>query len=112
LELLTLETNAEAEVYLNLLDTNVFLRSQVNAWILVDGFVMTPGSRTDWYWTKTGKKISFPIRWLVNYPTKRSCLALYKPSINDRFYFYDDSCTYAATAACQKTDILTPQSEN
>jgi len=111
LEFLTLETAAEAQEYLNMVETNTFLRSQANAWFYVDAFAMTPGSCTDWYWSTTGKKVSFPIRWRPGSPNSYPCLVLNKPSLNERFYFYDDSCTWTAGAACQKTNILTPQSE-
>ncbi|CAG9805264.1 unnamed protein product [Chironomus riparius] len=111
LEFLTLDAPEEAEAYFNLVDTNAFFKTQSTAWFYVDAFAMTLNSRTDWYWSTTGQKVSFPIPWHPNHPRHQYCLCLNKESLNARFYFYDAGCNGAAGAACQKTTILSANSK-
>jgi len=112
MEFLTIETQAESQACLNLLDTNSYLRtiSTIHFWI--DALTVTLKSKTDWYWTNTGNKISFPISWIGTEPNNLGgsefCLFVFKPSVNEKFGFGDGNCNTLRYALCQKIDLLIP----
>ena len=57
MEHLTLETQAESQAYLNLL--NSYFRTAPNGYFWTDAMTVTPKSKTEWFWAKTGKKFNF-----------------------------------------------------
>lgn len=108
--MLTLETLEEQQSYLTLLESSTYLRSLNNAWYWVDSIRVGPA--TDWYWTKTGKKISFPIPWLAYQPDNwegiEYCLNISKLTMNAKFGYADAKCSNNANVACQKIEFTVP----
>ena len=45
-----------------------FVRLSSNVWYYIDGMTTTPHSPTDWYWTNSGNKVSFPMQWAFGQP--------------------------------------------
>lgn len=109
LELVTLETLLEAKT-LSLILSNYF-KSSNNAYFFIDGTSLNGvKSTTDWYWTKNGKKISYPMPWLPSEPNNTGnieyCLTFIKKSINEDFGFNDGSCLAVIKFLCQKIEYL------
>lgn len=79
-------------------------------WVIIDGInlIPTPKSRTDWFWTNSGKQISYPIPWLPGQPDcaggSEFCLTLGNENA-DRFLFNDYPCMQLPTQfLCQCVD--------
>lgn len=71
--------------------------------VLIDGLAMQKMSKSDWYWTNSGKKINYEMEWAPNQPNFQKqnqwCLSL----DNSNYKFndikcYDDNHTFM----CQK----------
>ena len=112
MEFLSVETLTEARAYLSMLDNDSFLRSIGGAYIYIDGISLTSRSPTDWYWSNTGKKVSFPIPWRAGQPNNGGgseyCLTIYRPNIGERFGFDDATCMGSAYVGCYRVDFLLP----
>lgn len=109
LELVSLETLTEAEYFYNLCHNN----DVTVGWIFIDGMTLTPKSSTDWYWTNSGKKISYPIPWFPgqpdNYNEDEQCLTI----SHTNFLFNDQVCqNYPSLFVCQRIDYFISRSSN
>jgi len=72
----------------------------------MDGMTNTPLSIDNWYWTNTGKKISFTILWAEGEPNSpyESCLSFKTPSTG--IGINDTTCQYAVIPfVCQRIDF-------
>ncbi|CAG9805263.1 unnamed protein product [Chironomus riparius] len=108
MEHLTIETKAEEQAYLNLLETNIYLRRFSGFYIWLDGLVEDPKSKTEWFWAKTGIKVSFPITWHPIEPNNEYCLVIFRHTINEKFLFGTGECNTKRWSGCQKIDLLVP----
>ncbi|KAL7036599.1 hypothetical protein ACKWTF_008858 [Chironomus riparius] len=112
LEFITLETLDEARAFLTMADNNSFLRSRSTYWIYIDAVTHTIKSRTDWYWTNSGKKISYAMPWRLAAPNNdyndEYCLSFGKGSLNENFGFDDVMCNSGTPFACQRIELLIP----
>ncbi|KAL7036615.1 hypothetical protein ACKWTF_008872 [Chironomus riparius] len=112
MDLLTIETEMELKAYLNLLNINSYLRTIPYIQFWADSLTVTLKSKTEWFWTGTGNKISFPISWIGTEPNNdggsEHCLVIFKPSVNANFGFADGNCNIHRYALCQKLDLLIP----
>ena len=112
MEFLALETLTEARAYLSMLDNDSFLRAKGAAWIYIDAVGLTLKSPTDWYWSNTGKKISYAIPWRTGNPNNiggsEYCIGIYRSGIAERFGFDDVTCMGNAFAACYRIDFMLP----
>ncbi|KAL7027489.1 hypothetical protein ACKWTF_005456 [Chironomus riparius] len=108
--MLTLETLEEQQLLFMQLESSTYLRSLNYVWYWVDSIRVGP--TTDWYWTKSGKKISFPIPWLPyqpdNYEGIEYCLNISKLSMNAKFGYADAKCDNNSNVACQKIEFTIP----
>ncbi|CAG9805261.1 unnamed protein product [Chironomus riparius] len=100
-ELATLETHAEAQAIIKL------AQNLGSEYFYVDAIALTLKSPTDWYWTKSGKKLSFALPWGAGEPNNynnlnETCLAL--SSIG----FVDLRCTLSRLFVCQKIEFMIP----
>jgi hypothetical protein len=106
LELTTIETLAEAQAILNMASScNQF--STVYAY--VDAMALTLKSPTDWYWTKSGKKLSFALPWNSGEPNNannnnEACLGFRKTGFNDA------PCSLTVYSfVCQRIELMVPK---
>jgi len=113
LELATMETRAEADSFLEIVEYHQTIKSFGIVWILIDGITSVPRSTTEWYWTKTGNKISFTLPWGPGQPdfdrNRELCLSVGKGNLNHKFGFNDLPCWDTVTPfICQKIDFMMP----
>lgn len=113
MELTTIETLIEAKSFLALADNHSHFRSENGAWIAIDGTTLTSKSTTDWYWPKTGRKISFPIPWLPGQPdnvhTNEFCFGIGREFGHQKFGYNDMGCSGSvAHFICQRFEISIP----
>ncbi|XP_070509920.1 uncharacterized protein [Chironomus tepperi] len=112
LELPRFETLTEARAVLTMADNNSILKTLTSVWIWIDGITLTSKSTTDWYWTKTGMKVSFPMDWYPGNPSGgQNCLAISKAAINARFGFNDVECYTPQNIICQRVELYVPNKE-
>jgi len=102
LELVTIETLAEAQAILNMAYKGNTLNT---VFTYVDAMAFTLKSPTNWYWTKSGEKVSFALPWRTGEPnnynnSNEACLAF------TRLEFYDVPCTNFFPFVCQKIDFI------
>jgi hypothetical protein len=100
LELTTIETLLEAQTVINLSKISGFGG-------FIDGMTLTLKSPTDWYWTKSGKKLSFALPWRSGEPNNynnvnEACLVLSGTGFNDA------PCSNIYSFLCQKIDLMVP----
>lgn len=110
LDLVTLETLQETRSFLKLADQCKTLQSLE---ILVDGATPSPNLKGDWYWTRTGVKITFPLPWDVGQPSGTNniqfCLSIYKENMSKYFGFNDAFCTKPLLFSCQRVELFVPK---
>ncbi|KAL7036606.1 hypothetical protein ACKWTF_008864 [Chironomus riparius] len=110
----TFETLAEARAVLTMADNNSILRKMTSVWLYLDAITLTEKSTTDWYWTKTGKKVSFPMEWYPGNPSGsgQHCLCISRSTITSNFRFNDIDCsTNPRNIICQRNEIYIPRKE-
>ena len=112
LELVTLETLKEANYFLEIAENSETKKLAIPFWIFIDGMTLTPKSTTDWYWTESGEKISFSIRWASDQPDNwrgnEKCFSIGKRYPNDKFGFNDHACSNVNLPfICQRIDLWT-----
>ncbi|CAG9805257.1 unnamed protein product [Chironomus riparius] len=111
-ELTTLETYEEMQIVFNLADN--YLKTLIDIGIFVDAMTLTLKSTTDWYWAKTGKKLSFALPWIPGEPNNsqnanEACLQFGKRTGSAVTGFNDVPCTSTAyTFLCQKIEFSIP----
>ncbi|KAL7036596.1 hypothetical protein ACKWTF_008856 [Chironomus riparius] len=107
-----MDTLEEARAVLTLADNHSFLRALQYTWLYVDGVALTIKSPTDWYWTKTGKKISYSIPWRVGTPNNDGgseyCLTIGRYFTNEKFGFDDTLCDGRTRITCQRIEFFIP----
>jgi hypothetical protein len=112
LELASFETLAEANFFLNLCYDNDFIQSYGLTHIHIDGMTQTPNSTTEWYWTNSGKKISFSIPWHPGQPDffgDEYCFSFMASPLANVLGFNDMRCNdYIAPFVCQRIDFSIP----
>ena len=110
LELVSFETLNEAQVFLDICKNNEFIKSLGSPYIHVDGMTQTPHSPTEWYWTNSGRKVSFRIPWQNGQPDfdgDEYCL-----SVVANEGFNDLPCeTYIGSFICQRLDYFSQARE-
>lgn len=64
---------------------------------MTDGITATPKSSTEWYWTSSGKKVSYALPWNPGQPdyklNKEYCLAIGRVRSYNPLKFHDFPCT-------------------
>lgn len=92
---------------------NIFIGSSSSAQLLVDGMTSILKSKTDWFWTVSGKKIPFEVPFLAGEPNNHQLLNEYCLSVinsGDSFLpyrFNDRQCNVGEHAfLCQKKLII------
>lgn len=108
LELATLETVEESRSLLTMVDNESTLRPLGSTWIWIDGITLKPLTKTEWYWTKSGKKLSFPLDWYQNQPNglDQFCLCVSKGTTNAKFGYNDGHCDTALQFICQRIEFF------
>ena len=114
LELVTFETITEALMVMNMCENNPFIQSVSNPtrfWILVDGMTTAAPSSTEWFWTNTGKKVSFVIPWAPNQPdfynNEEFCLVIGKDLTTPSYRFGDYPCiNNGSPFLCSRLDYM------
>jgi len=102
------------QAVLNLADSNSFLRTLSSIGIYVDAMSLTVKSPSDWYWTKSGQKLTFTLPWIPGEPNNHNnmnevCLSFTKISISSKFGFNDAPCSPASyTFLCQRIEFSIP----
>ncbi|KAL7036611.1 hypothetical protein ACKWTF_008868 [Chironomus riparius] len=113
-ELTIFETLAEAEAVLTMAENNSFLKTLNSVFISVDAMTLTLKSTTDWYWTKTGQKISYALPWMPGEPNNINtinelCLSFGRSTLTSRFGFNDSPCSEIDFSfLCQKIEFFMP----
>jgi len=89
MELARFETIDEVNKVFDMIKKNVALQN--GFWMFVDAMTPSPGSKNNWYWTQTGRKISFNIPWATSNPSGRheQCLSIGRHGINNPLSFND-----------------------
>lgn len=113
MDLITIETAAESQEFLSILDAHSYLRPITGIQLWLDALTVTLKSKTEWFWTNTGNKISFPIEWMGTEPNDMGgseyCLFIGKLSINAKFGYGDGNClANSRFAICQNIDLMIP----
>jgi len=105
-----METIAETRALFTMCENHSYLRTLSSTWSWIDAITLTGKSTTEWYWTKSGRKISFPIPWYPGTPDTidQYCLAIGKSSINAKFGFNDGHCYGALRFICQRIEFFMP----
>ncbi|KAL7036609.1 hypothetical protein ACKWTF_008866 [Chironomus riparius] len=108
MDLVYFETLAESRAFLNMIDTNSVLIKTYPLWIWLDGIALTGKSKTDWYWSKSGKKVTFPMDWYVNSPGSidQFCLCIGRQTLTTKSGFNDCYCYDAYKIACQRIEFF------
>ena len=105
MEFASLETKAEADHFLGLCDKNIALFTDDYTHI---GAITMVG-KTDWYWVNSGKKVDYPIKWMVGQPdfyaANEFCLTVRKTPGD--FSFNDLNCygAFESKFICQKNEL-------
>jgi len=113
-ELASFETLAEATSFLNMCINNDFIQSYGLIHIHVDGMTLIPNSTTEWYWTNSGKKISFSIPWQPGEPDfyggDEYCFSFIAFRYLSNFLGFNVlNCKgYTAPFMCQRLDYFVP----
>lgn len=111
LELMTLETLQEANLFLTMADNHSYFRTVNGICSSIDATTLTSKSPTDWYWSQTGKKVSFQIPWFPGEPggAPEFCLGICRASSTIKFGYHDIPCdTWVYRFVCQRFDIFIP----
>lgn len=110
LEFLTMDTLAEGRAVLTMADNNSILRTFTSVWLNIDGIALTLKSPTNWYWTNSGKKISYPIPWRPDAPNNHGgseyCLTIGRYLTTGKFGFDDALCNNNDRISCQRIDFF------
>ncbi|KAL7036614.1 hypothetical protein ACKWTF_008871 [Chironomus riparius] len=106
LELASMETLQEARVFLSMTENDTNIKSLTAVWLWIDAITLVEKSTNDWYWTKSGKKISFSLDWIDGNPSGNGqfCLVVGKANINTKFAFNDGNCGSSFKFVCQRID--------
>jgi hypothetical protein len=102
-----METLQEARGFLSMTENESNIKILNEIWLWVDAVTLSDKSTSDWYWTKSGKKISFPIDWSPGNPggNGQFCLVAGKPTIHTKFAFNDGNCGSSFKFVCQRIDF-------
>jgi len=107
-----LETLEEANALLTMTENHSHIKSLNSIWLWIDAISVLPKTATSWYWSKTGKKVSFPITWWTGQPDNlnKLCLAIGKSTLNQNFVFYNGYCSGNGYLrfVCQRIDFYIP----
>lgn len=106
MELARFETINEVNKVFDLFRANYELSSISTFWMFVDGMTPAPGSNNNWYWTQTGRKVSFSIPWATSNPSggHEQCLSIGRHGSNHPWSFNDVPYEgYKNIFLCQKT---------
>lgn len=89
-------------------DNNI--KNQASIWLWIDAITLVEKSSSDWYWTKSGKKISFSLDWVEGNPSGSGqfCLAVGKATLKTKFAFNDGNCGSSFKFVCQRVEYLYP----
>lgn len=111
--MITLDTLDEARSVLTMSDNNSILRSYTSVRLYIDAVTLSIKTTTEWYWTKTGKKIAYPIPWRPGTPDNslgnEYCLTIGRYLTTGIFWFDDAQCNDGHVVLCQRIDFLVPQ---
>lgn len=105
LEFATLETKEESEALGKILENTT--RNNLDLFIHVGGVVEYGGSRNDWVWLETGKKIAFDLNFFPtepNLPYLENCLAVGVQLLN-RFFLLRHSMLNMETKIFMSEEI-------
>jgi len=96
---------------------NAFIQSYGTTHIHIDGMTLTPRSTTDWHWTNSGNRISFPIPWQPGQPdfhkNNEYCFSFIAGQDFFAQGFNDIECKdYIAPFVCQRLDSFIPVRTN
>jgi len=113
LQLATLETLEEARRLLYLADSNPFFKIYTtSSSFYIDGMTSTLKSTTEWFWTDSGNKFSFPIPWLPGQPDNANgderCFGFRRTTHSQNYGYSDFTCTAVPHFVCQRIDLFLP----
>lgn len=106
MDVLSLETAAEADMFLGLCQANASFFEQ---WTHVGGITLAGKNRSTWYWVNSGKRIHYDLKFGHGQPDNAGnneyCLSIGKGPDNI-FYFNDITCyaIYEFKFICQKIE--------
>lgn len=104
MDFLTLETEAEANIFLELCRDHAGLFED---YAHIGGITTKGGSTNDWFWVNSGKKVSYQLKWAESEPDNgyggtELCLSIVRKP-GDTFYFNDIRCNESVTQfVCQQ----------
>lgn len=108
MEILSIETKAEADNIINVLKNSTLLDGEII--FHVGGISLTPRSTSDWYWVNSGKKLDFTLKFVPGQPDFahgiENCLSINK--YGNEFGFNDIPCFghWDRKFICQRDDFL------
>jgi len=116
LELATFETLTEALTFLSIIENNSHIAVlPTPKYFYIDGYTTSGPSKTDWYWTRNGNKIMYPIPWAPYEPTygdyNEHCLSIGKNRLDLDWGFNDIHCQNQEKNfifICQRIDFYLP----
>lgn len=102
-----METLQEARAFLSMTENDSNIKNLNLIWLWVDAITLVEKSTSDWYWTNSGKKISFPIDWSDGDPSGNGqfCLVAGKATIHTKFAFNDGNCGNSFRFVCHRVDF-------
>lgn len=104
MDFLTLETEAEANIFFELCRDHAGLFGD---YAHIGGITTQGGSRDQWYWVNSGKKVNYSLKWADSEPDNgyggtELCLSIVRKP-GDTFYFNDIRCSESITQfVCQQ----------
>lgn len=110
LQLASFETLTEANNFLDILDKNNCSTPAGQMYYIVDGVTNVPKSKTEWFWTNTGRKVSYSLPWEGIQPdfflNKEYCMSIGRSASSGPLGFNDFPCTSDPRQfVCQKIDF-------
>jgi hypothetical protein len=106
LEFVSIDSINESNHLLGLCDQNISL---FDIWTHIGGITTVAGSKTEWYWVESGKKVNFNLKFDKGQPDNKNgienCLSIGKAPGN--FYYNDIPCSGGAAFKfiCQSKEV-------
>lgn len=95
------ETLSESSEFLTLCKNSQTISSLKFNWFALDAMTLSAGTKNNWYWLKSGRKITYTLNWMPYQPdyhqNQERCLSIGK--YIDGNYLYND-------IACQQSEYL------
>jgi hypothetical protein len=96
-----------------MVDIHPYFKIYNHANFYMDGIASTLKSKTEWYWSSNGQKVSFAIPWRSGQPDNANgteyCFGFSRLSANQNFGYSDFNCRgFNPLCTCERIDLYIP----